>query len=159
MTEKEKLNIIKDIATEVAKLRKPVAESYIKNYKELEKLKMDYLPSPFEWADYYRINYEFIKTKNGRHSYLSQGLGTIYISDEYTKDSYKSKVLCAHELGHFFRHAGTEEYNFSNENVRREYEANVFAILLMPQIMAGQPWETYSPKQLNHLVLKKVLIN
>lgn len=159
MTKRERTKIINNIATEVAGLREPVAKFYIKNYKELKMCKMNYLPSPFEIADYYNIKYKFTKTTNGKPSFLSKGLGTIFISDEYTKDSYKSKILCAHELGHYHMHASTEEYDFSYENLIQEYEANVFAVLLMPQIMAGQPWETYTPRQLNQLVYEKVIKN
>lgn len=159
MTKRKRTEIIKDIATDVAELSKPVAELYKNQYSELKMLKMDYLPNPFEIADYFKIKYKFIKIEDGKLSFLSEGIGTIYISDKYIKDSYKSKILCAHELGHYFRHGSHSKHYFRSGYLIEEYEANVFAILLMPQIMAGQPWETYNLNQLNQVVYNKILEN
>lgn len=162
---------INQIAQRVANIKKPVADYYAMQHAELKMFEnlqgVQYLPTPFEIADYYNIDYEFVRLEGNMPSYLSEGgLGTIFISNAYCKESYKARILCAHELGHYFLHDTYAEgaamnIDYLNEylplETQKEYEANVFAILLMPQIMAGYPWKEYAPRILNRKVYKKVL--
>lgn len=43
------------------------------------------------------------------------------------------------------------------EEIMKEYRANIFAILLMPQIMGGNSWAYLSPKLLNRKVFKNLI--
>lgn len=159
---------INKIAQKVAEVKKPVAEYYAKKHKELKILEglegVEYMPTPFEVADFYKINYEFVELKGDMPSYLKRDLKTIYISNVYRQDSYQARLLCAHELGHYFmQDVESAAMNddilnayLEEENIR-EYEANVFTILLMPQLMGGQEWEKYSPKILNRKIYRKAL--
>lgn len=162
---------IKRIAQKVAEVKKPVAEYYAKKHKELKILEgleglegVGYMPTPFEVADFYKISYEFVEIRGEMPSYLKRELKTIYISDAYRPDSYQARLLCAHELGHYFmQEVDVAAMNddvlntYLEEEKIREYEANVFTILLMPQIMAGQEWENYSPKILNRKIYRKAI--
>lgn len=162
--------LIKWITRKVAQIRKPVANEYATARGELKLLdgfqKVEYMPSPFEIADYYGIDYKFVSLEGSMPSYLSytdNKIVTIYISDRYRKESYMAKLLCAHELGHYFLH-DIQDAAMNNDilnyylpdEIKKEYEANVFAIILMPQIMGGHPWEKDSPRILNRKVYKKV---
>ena len=123
------------------------------------------LPTPFEVADYYGIKHEVIEMDGDIPSYLNKETNTIYISQEYSGNSYKMKQLCAHELGHYFLHA-SKRSAMNNDILNRylpeerikEYEANVFSIILMPQLMSGMPWKTYSQKKLNRLLYQKIIV-
>lgn len=160
-------NIIKQIAGIVRRIKKPVADAA--RHKELKIFegmeKVEYMPTPFEIADFYGIKYKFVELSDEMPSYLSQGLGIIYISNAYPKESYMARILCAHELGHFFLHDASQPYAMNNdslneylpEEVQKEYEANIFSVLLMPQIMAEKTWESFSPQKLNREVYKKIV--
>ncbi len=168
MRKENNKKIINMIAKKVANISRPVADEYIKQHKELEIFpefcNVEYIPTPFEIADFYSIDYHFIKLEGEIPSYLtySLGVGDIFISDRYRKESFEAKILCAHELGHFFLHKN-EVWTMNNdylvecmpESTLKEYEANVFTIFLMPQIMVGSQWENLSPKILNRKVFKK----
>lgn len=60
---------------------------------------------------------------------------TIFLSNAL--NPYAQRIVCAHELGHILLH-GNERLNLfdinEQENSLPEYEANLFAIELMPQI-------------------------
>lgn len=161
---------INAIAQKIEKIRRPVSNQCARDYSRLKVFDClkgaEILPDPFEIADYYQIEYRFISLKNEMPSYLKyskKDLGTIYISNKYHKDSYEAKILCAHELGHYFLH-DVQNAAMNNDSLNdylpneiiKEYEANVFAILLMPQIMGSLPWQEYSPKYLNKLVYEKI---
>ncbi len=161
----EAIGKVKD---EFVKRKRPVSDYYSTQHEELKVLQgldLEYIPTSFEMADYYHIEYSFIKLKGHTPSYLSSGLspglGKIYISDRYSKNSYEARILCAHELGHYFLHSSAEGYEMNDINdsadVITEYEANVFTILLMPQILAGQSWEKYSFEKVNRLVYEAVM--
>ena len=165
--------IIKYITRMAAQIIKPVSNEYATSREEIKLLdgfqKVEYMPSPFEIADYYGINYKFVKLEGDMPSYLSymdNKIGTIYISNRYRKESYMAKLLCAHELGHYFLH-GIQEAAMNNDSLNdylpdeiiKEYEANIFAIILMPQIMSGNPWENDSPRILNRKMYNKVQEN
>lgn len=38
-----------------------------------------------------------------------------------------------------------------------EYDANLFSIMLMPQLMGKNNWENYSPSELNKMLYEKVI--
>lgn len=79
-------------------------------------------------------------------------------------NSYTARILCAHELGHIFLHDGVAamEYNryvdlkITDETIR-EYEANIFAVMLMPQIAAGNNVLNYRPEKLNRFINDKII--
>lgn len=157
------------IAREVRKIKDRVAGDCAKTHKELKMFEsfkdVKYLPTPFEIADSYGIRYEFIEIDGNVPAYLSEAPapGIIYISNQYSKESIEARFLCAHELGHYFLH-DYKSYAMNDdilneylpEETMKEYEANVFSLLLMPQFMGGCEWEKHSPKILNRKVYKKV---
>lgn len=151
----------------LSEVRRFVTHSGIELPKELkffEGIPIDYIPSPFEVADAYGIYYKFIKLTGNEPSYYNNNRKTIFISDKYRNNSYRAKFLCAHELGHIFMQSSEEMAAMNNDELNRylpdeifkEYEANIFALLLMPQFMAGLPWENYMPKRLNRKIYEKV---
>lgn len=161
---------ITEIARKVACVKQTVVENSEKVQKKLKGLGfgegVEYIPTPFEIAEHYGIRCIFKKIEGDMPSYLSRrtGVGTIYISDIYRKESYEARLLCAHELGHYFLHSEPESAmnndilnEFLPSEIMHEYEANVFSILLMPQIMSGQSWQDYSPRVLNRRIYKKAL--
>lgn len=160
------------IARVVKKIKDQVAGDCAKLHEELKELKTveclkgaKYLPTPFEIADFYGIKYDFIEMDGDIPAYISEtpAPGIIFISNKYSKESKEARFLCAHELGHFFLH-DYKSYAMNDdilneylpEEILKEYEANVFSLLLMPQFMGGYEWEKYSPKILNRKVYKKV---
>ncbi|MBD5475534.1 MAG: ImmA/IrrE family metallo-endopeptidase [Lachnospiraceae bacterium] len=164
---KSKQKRIDEIAEVVKQLEKVVGDDCKKMNKEIEILEnqglesIDYMPTPFEIAEYYGIRCVFKQIKNRNElSYFSRESLTIFISDRYCEDDYKARHLCAHELGHFFLHHNRiSAMNNYLSKTNEEYEANVFSILLMPQIMAGSQWEAMSPKKLNSIIYRKVFKN
>lgn len=123
------------------------------------------LPTPFEVADYYGIKCELIEMEGDIPSYLNKETKTIYISNKYNGDGYKMKQLCAHELGHYFLHDSPRSAmnddilnKYLPEEMMKEYEANVFSIILMPQLMSGMPWKTYSQEKLNRVLYQKIMM-
>ncbi len=162
---------ITEIAKKVMEIRKPVSDFYglLRNeVREIKKIdfftEIEYIPTPFEIAKYYGINYIFEKIDEYMPSYISDVPYCIHISDMYSEQSYEAKILCAHELGHYFLHEGqvsamnNDSLNLylSEENIK-EYEANVFSIFLMPQIMKGNNWENFSVNKLNRLIYEKTV--
>lgn len=120
--------------------------------------------NPFEIAARYDIEVQFIDIiDEGIHAYSNSQTGIIYINKRFSKNSYTAKILCAHELGHVFLHNGLSamEYNryldseMTDETIK-EYEANIFAITLMPQIAAGHNLFTYRPERLNRYINNKI---
>lgn len=160
---------IAKIAQKVARIKGKVAGDCIKLHEELKMLEcfkdVKYMPTPFEIADSYGIKYEFIKMDGDIPAYLSEtpAPGVIYISDKYSKESMEGRFLLSHELGHYFLH-DCKSYAMNNdilneylpEETMKEYEANVFSLLLMPQFMGGYEWEKHSPKILNRKIYKRV---
>lgn len=162
---------ITEIAKKVMEIRQPVSDFYglLRNeVREIKKLdffiEIEYIPTPFEIADYYGIKYIFEEIDGHMPSYISDVPYCIHISNIYSKQNYEAKILCAHELGHYFLHEGqvsamnNDSLNLYllEENIK-EYEANVFSIFLMPQIMKGDTWENFSINKLNRLIYEKVV--
>ena len=118
---------------------------------------VEYMPTPFDIAKYYGIRYEFQEMEGSEPSYLMRENMTIYISKKYLKNNYITRLILAHELGHFFLHNKpvSEMYIFPHRIVE-EYEANIFSILLMPQIVEGEQWENLTPRKLNKKIYNKV---
>lgn len=154
---------IDEIAKLVAKVKKAVNDDYREignKEKTLESnfiKKVEFIPSPIQIAKYFGLRCVFKELEQGVPSYFNREELTIYISNRYVNDSYITRHLCAHELGHFFLHERTvAEMNKFSSKVIEEYEANVFSIFLMPQIMGGYHWETFSPEELNAMLFDKV---
>lgn len=151
----------KDYAKENEELLQAIVKVKGKNIKYIQ-----YLPDSFDIARYYDIKIEYVKLEGEIPSYLKREKKKtiIFISDKYRNDSYRSKKFVAHELGHFFLDS-TSLAAFNNDFLNmilprekmREYAANIFAVTLMPQIMAGEQWEKCSPDVLNRKVYKKLL--
>lgn len=149
------------------KLYKDIREKmklYNSKLEIFENLGYNYIPTPFEIADAYNIRYQFIVLDGEMPSYCNKEQRIIYISKKYRKESYQAKFLCAHELGHFFMQKNKETAAMNNDilnrflpmEIQKEYEANVFALMVMPQFMSGKPWEYYSPQKLNNDIYNKV---
>ena len=122
------------------------------------------LPTPLQIAKYYGIRIEYKKIEGDIPSYFKREKLTIYVSNEYRNKRYAPSKLVAHELGHFF--LDNSELSAMNdddineylpEEIMKEYRANIFAILLMPQIMGGNSWAYLSPKLLNRKVFKNLI--
>lgn len=165
MNKKEQEKCIYKASKQLQKVKKRVIEHNSNLPKELIlNINVDYIPTSFEIADTYNINCVYKKMDGDKPSYYDDFRRTIYISDRFGINSYEAKFLCAHELGHYFMQDDVEmvamnidELNrFLPEEIMKEYEANVFAILLMPQFMAGQPWEDYLPLRLNRKIYDKI---
>ena len=79
--------------------------------------------------------YGFSNIPNSANEELSISNASIFLSNKL--NSYSRKIVCAHELGHILLQ-GNEQLNlFDIENTGNdlaEYEANLFAIELMPDI-------------------------
>lgn len=145
---------IDKIAKRVVKIKKDFARSQTKRNSDFSVM---ILPSPYEIAEFYGITCRFDNLEKDVPSYIDQKNFTIYISNRYRNDDYAARHLCAHELGHFFLHKRpiAEMNNFRSKEIE-EYEANVFSILLMPQIMGGHKWENMEPRVLNDMIYKKI---
>lgn len=121
--------------------------------------------NPFEIAAQYGIDVQFIEIADANiHAYSNCKTDTIYIDKHFRMNSYTARILCAHELGHIFLHNGVAamEYNqyvdieITDETIQ-EYEANIFAVMLMPQIAAGNNVLNYRPEKLNRFINDKII--
>lgn len=158
---------IKKINRKVAQIIKEVGNDYSIKHKELLQVKginIKYLPDPLVIADYYGIKIVYKSIEGEMPSYFHRKMKTIFISDKYEDDKYRSKKFVAHELGHYFLDSNplaalnNDFLNLSLPSEKMsEYWANVFAITLMPQIMSGEPWGGCSPDVLNRKVYNKLL--
>lgn len=130
----------------------------------LEECGLKILPNSLEIAEYYGIKIEYKKIKGNIPSFFNRGKKTITISDEYINDRYIVLKIVAHELGHFFFDEGElaalndDDLNrYLEDEIIKEYKANIFAILLMKQIMGNKPWINYSPKLLNSRAYQNII--
>lgn len=82
---------------------------------------------------------------------------TIYIDEKLT--SYSKKIVCAHELGHYFLNSNNYAECFDSEiDSYNEFEANLFVMYLMPQVFTRMDFEKInSIEQFNSYVEQKVL--
>lgn len=165
---KENQEHIEKIKEIVAHVVSEVGNFIMKSSKELEIVGESadlpikkVIPNAFQIAEYYGIKIVRKDLKGEISAYFNRELSTIFVSNIY--DSYEEQFVVAHELGHFF--ADDSPLSALNDDVLnrslpsemiKEYEANVFAILLMPQIMRGKPWRDYSPGLLNRRVYLKL---
>ncbi|MBD5511783.1 MAG: ImmA/IrrE family metallo-endopeptidase [Lachnospiraceae bacterium] len=163
MKNKKREERINEIAKEVVKIKKSFAKSFKQQNNKDDSLetklfnKVDCLPSPFEIAKLYGLKIVYGDIEGDVPSNLDLKKFTIYISNKYLSDNYAARHLCAHELGHFFLHKKSyAEMNIFPSKEMEEYEANVFSVLLMPQIMGGCEWECMEPKVLNDMMYKKI---
>ncbi len=81
--------------------------------------------------------------------------GNIYINQNF--GSYSQKILCAHELGHLLLH-GVCESTFFDSDIEplKEYEANYFTAILLPQIINKKEVLDYSAEDLNEYITSLV---
>lgn len=156
MQNRKRKKRISEIGKKVVNIKEAYTR-FLKNDDDNSSLGLERLPSPYEIARFYGIKYKFVDLEGDVPSYINKHNFTIYISNRYRNNDYVARHLCAHELGHFFLHEKfVAEMNNSTDNEIEEYEANVFAILLMPQIMGGKKWESMEPKVLNTEVYEKI---
>lgn len=82
--------------------------------------------------------------------------GRIYINKNL--GSYTQKVLCAHELGHLVFHDTCESTFFDSDiEPLKEYEANYFTAILMPQIVINENILDFSVEKFNEYLTHRVL--
>ena len=81
----------------------------------------------------------------------------VYINTKY--DAYSQKIIAAHELGHVLLHR-TDSLNMFEENEPtqiKEYEANIFALELMPQLQPqNKDYKYFSKNQLQQYINSKL---
>ena len=97
---------IKKANRKVARIIKEVSADYTKKHAELLQLKdanIKYLPDPFVIAEYYKIKIVYKKMESEEPSYLDRKKNTIFISDKYLDDKYRSKKFVAHELAEVYK--------------------------------------------------------
>lgn len=116
---------------------------------------------PFLISKKFNINVSVIPLKglSGISDISPTGHATIYLSSAL--NSYAKKIVCAHELGHIFLHRDTELNLFTvdgNKNSLTEYEANIFALELLPHIKPINYFQ-YSKEELQSYIEKKVFSN
>lgn len=91
---------------------------------------------PFVYANVLKIDVIFTENfgKKFKAQIVKMGQRTIiYINKAY--DALSRKILCAHEIAHYLFHS-MEQINYYNnitkvEHARMEYEANLFALVLL----------------------------
>ncbi len=154
---------VENIGGQVGEIIERVGNTYYS--KNNKKVYFKIIPTPFDIAESYGISIEYIKMSGDILAYFRRKSLTIYISDRYIDDKYKSQQLVAHELGHFILDTSflsamnDDELNERlTEETMKEYYANVFAIFLMPQIMGNEEWKNWSPNILNRRVYRKIFI-
>lgn len=116
---------------------------------------------PFLIAKRFNIKISVITLKglSGISDISRSGQATIYLSS--TLNSYAKKIVCAHELGHIFLHKDTELNLFTvdgNKSSLSEYEANIFAMELMPHTKPIN-YFNYSREELQSYMEKKIFSN
>ncbi|OEF96108.1 ImmA/IrrE family metallo-endopeptidase [Desulfuribacillus alkaliarsenatis] len=94
--------------------------------------------NPFEIASTLGIRINYIVSDNQTKGYVVNATQSplILINKKYNYTS--QKVVCAHELGHALMHTESSINHFqrdrnssNSENIRDEYEANLFAVALL----------------------------
>lgn len=116
--------------------------------------------NPFHIANCHGIEYHFVDF-NKDPAALSvrqhpKDAGTIYIDQSF--GSYSRKILCAHELGHLLFHRKDDNNLFDKSfNPIKEYEANYFTVLLLPQLMIHTDLSKLSITELNDYVYQAVI--
>lgn len=145
---------IKKVTKEYVKVKNTIAKLDDRRDSDL---KIQILLSPYEIMELYRLELVFEDLQGDVPSFHDRFNFKIKISEKYRDDDYAIRQLCAHELGHFFLHkkAFAEMNNFKRKEIE-EYEANIFSILLMPQIMKGVKWQKMKPKELNEMMYNKI---
>ena len=81
--------------------------------------------------------------------------GRIYINQKY--GSYARKILCGHELGHLCLHGDYKDTFFDSDiEPIKEYEANYFAVMLMPYIISNKTILHFSIEAFNRYMVHRV---
>ena len=123
--------------------------------------------NPFELCKILNIKIYFLPLENGLFGFADisssdeqplKSKATIFISS--CVSSYAQKIICAHELGHILlqRDQSLNLLDSSNpSNSISEYEANLFAIELLPQIYIGvKDYRCLSREELYNYMIKKL---
>jgi len=81
--------------------------------------------------------------------------GRIYINRNL--GHYMQKLLCAHELGHMLLHDVCETTFFDADiEPQKEYEANYFTAMLLPQLINNEDIWDYSMEAFNAYIASRV---
>ncbi|MBR5129202.1 MAG: ImmA/IrrE family metallo-endopeptidase [Firmicutes bacterium] len=114
--------------------------------------------NPFLILKYLQIECSFVNTQytNAFLTKDTNGNSTVYISNSLGK--YYQKILCAHELGHILLHPKHALHLFGeSKDDQLEYEANLFALSLMPQIQPrDKHYLEYAPHELQKYLEEKI---
>lgn len=123
--------------------------------------------NPFELCKIFDIKIHFLPLENGLFGFADishsteqpiKERATIFISSKVS--SYAQKIICAHELGHILLQKNQTLSLFDSDNPANslsEYEANIFAIELLPQIYTGtKDYKSLSTKELYDYMIKKL---
>lgn len=108
------------------------------------------------FADIRHVNADVLNFRNGQLRIFD---ATIFLSEVLT--SYSRKITCAHELGHVLLQYDDDINLFDCVDASKdlkEYEANLFAIELMPHIYNNQTidYRTLNKSELQHFMNRKV---
>ena len=84
-------------------------------------------------AEGVRVCFYDLGSLNGMYTVIG---GVSFIAISSVIGESEARLVCAHELGHHALHraaarVGFEEFSLFSENSRREYEANLFAAVLL----------------------------
>ncbi len=149
--------IVQDVMKTVVKGLELDSQEYLAGIPFLENI----IPTPFNIAELYGIRYEFRELDEDVPSCLLKKEMLICISNKYYNNKLAIRNLLAHELGHFFLHdRPLTEINEFPSKTEEEYEANIFSIFLLPQIVGGEEWkdwEKWEPKELNSKLYRSYL--
>ncbi len=102
-----------------------------------------------ELCEKLNLDLVFKKLDNGLSGYIDNERRMIYVNDYHP--ATRNLFTIAHEIGHYILHEGTnnrydEYHNYTDEERRREYEANDFAgKLLMPEYKFVKIFQKYKP--------------
>lgn len=90
--------------------------------------------NPFEIARKLGIKLSFCEFDNDLKGFISDGI--IYINKKL--DLYSQKIICSHEIGHFVLHNFEKDGEFFDPDSSEfmEFEANLFVLMLMPQVFS-----------------------
>jgi len=115
---------------------------------------------PFYIAHYLGIEVTFSDFNENLYAFSERkdyyDRGRIYINKHL--GSYVQKVLCSHELGHLLLHDVCEHSFFDSDiEPEKEYEANYFTAMLMPQIIINENVLDFPIEIFNEYITHRVM--
>lgn len=116
--------------------------------------------NPYYLADCLGIKYRFVDFQENLSAFSVRSFpednGTIFINQSF--GSYSRKILCAHELGHLRLHRQDADNLFDKcFHPLKEYEANYFAALLIPQLIRTIDISKLTIDEFNDYITRKVI--